>query len=98
MWTGGERSHPYGARRLEANGHVGAAARLREGREDTLTVLTLGRPPRLRRLFTTTTCIENVIGLVRHATRNLSGCGAPLQIHSLRSFVRRKVAAGGIPT
>jgi putative transposase len=56
---------------LEANGHVDAAASLREGLEETLTVLKLGLPPRLRRFFATTNCIENLIGLVRHVTRNV---------------------------
>ena len=56
---------------LEANGHVDAAASLREGLEETLTVLTLGLPPRLRRFFATTNCIENLIGIVRHVTRNV---------------------------
>ena len=56
---------------LEANGHVDAAASLREGLEETLTVLTLGLPPRLRRFFATTNCIENLIGIVRHITRNV---------------------------
>ena len=57
---------------LEGNGHVDAAASLREGLEETLTVLTLGLPPRLRRLFATTNCIENLIGMVRHVTRNVT--------------------------
>ena len=57
---------------LEANGHDDAAASLREGLEDTLTVLTLGLPPRLRRFFATTNCIENLIGIVRHVTRNVT--------------------------
>ena len=48
-----------------------AAASLREGLEETLTVLTLGLPPRLRRLFATTNCIENLIGTVRQVTRNV---------------------------
>jgi len=56
---------------LESNGHVDAAASLREGLEETLTVLTLGLPPRLQRFFATTNCIENVIGTVRHVTRNI---------------------------
>lgn len=57
---------------LEANGHVDAAASLREGLAETLTVLTLGLPPRLRRFFATTNCIENLIGIVRHVTRNVT--------------------------
>ena len=56
---------------LEANGHVDAAASLREGLEETLTVLKLNLPARLRRLFATTNCIENLIGTVRHLTRNV---------------------------
>jgi putative transposase len=57
---------------LEDNGHVDAAASLREGLEETLTVVTLGLPPRLRRLFATTNCIENLIRIVRHVTRNVT--------------------------
>jgi len=56
---------------LEANGHVDAAASLREGLDETLTVLTLGLPSRLQRFFATTKCIENLIGTVRHVTRNV---------------------------
>ena len=56
---------------LEDNGHVDAAASLREGLEETLTVLTLGLPLRLQRFFATTNCIENLIGTVRHVTRNI---------------------------
>jgi putative transposase len=56
---------------LESNGHVDAAASLREGLEETLTVLTLALPTRLQRFFATTNCIENLIGTVRHVTRNV---------------------------
>ena len=56
---------------LGANGHVDAAASLREGPEETLTVLTLGLPTRLQRFFATTNCIENLIGTVRHVTRSV---------------------------
>jgi putative transposase len=56
---------------LEANGHVDAAASLREGLEETLTVLKLGLPLRLRRFLATTNCIENVMGTVRRVTRNI---------------------------
>jgi len=41
------------------------------GLEETLTVLKLGLPPTLRRFFATTNCIENLIGTVRHVTRNI---------------------------
>ena len=57
---------------LERNGHADAAASVREGLEDTLTVLKLGLPPMLRRFFATTNCIENLIGTLRHVTRNIT--------------------------
>src|SRR5439155_15760504 len=44
---------------LERNGQADAAASVREGLEETLTVLKLGLPPALRRFFATTNCIEN---------------------------------------
>ena len=56
---------------LERNGHAEAATSVREGLEETLTVLKLGLPPRLRRFFATTNCIENLIGTLRHVTRNI---------------------------
>ena len=56
---------------LERNGQADAAPSVREGLEETLTVLKLGLPPRLRRFFATTNCIENRIGTLRHVTRNI---------------------------
>jgi transposase-like protein len=56
---------------LERNGHADAAASVREGLEETLTVLKLELPPTLRRFFATTNCIENLIGTLRHVTRNI---------------------------
>jgi putative transposase len=56
---------------LDTNGHADAAASVREGLEETLTVLKLNLPPRLRRFFATTNCIENLIGTLRHVTRNV---------------------------
>src|SRR5262245_54900782 len=56
---------------LERNGQADAAASLREGLEETLTVLKLGLPLGLRRFFATTNCIENLIGTLRHVTRNI---------------------------
>src|SRR6266481_4590739 len=56
---------------LERNGHADAAASMREGLEETLTVLKLGLPSTLRRFFATTNCIENLIGTVRHVTRHI---------------------------
>ena len=76
---------------LETNGQAAAAASLREGLEETLTVVKLGLPPTLCRFFATTNCIENLIGMLRHVSRNVkrwregdmrrrwlgSGCCAP---------------------
>ena len=56
---------------LETNGHAAAAASLREGLEETLTVLQLELPPRLRRFFATTNCIENLIGTLRQVSRHV---------------------------
>jgi putative transposase len=57
---------------LDTNGHADAAASMREGLEETLTVLKLNLPPRLRRFFATTNCIENLIGTLRHVARNVT--------------------------
>lgn len=54
---------------LEHSGHPDAAASLREGLDETLTVVKLGLPPTLRRFFATTNCIENLIGTLRHVAR-----------------------------
>jgi putative transposase len=56
---------------LDAGGFDDAAASLREGLEETLTVLKLGLPSSLRRFFATTNAIENLIGSVRTVTRNV---------------------------
>jgi len=56
---------------LEGNGHEDAAASLREGMEETLTVLKLDLPPSLRRSLATTNAIENTLGTVRKASRNV---------------------------
>ncbi len=58
------------ARQLEVE-HPGAAASLREGLAETLTVLELQLPDRLRRTLSTTNPVENLNSLVRHATRNV---------------------------
>src|SRR3989442_8598041 len=49
---------------LESNGHEDAAASLREGMEETLTVLKLELPASLRRSLATTNAIENTLGTV----------------------------------
>jgi transposase-like protein len=56
---------------LDNNGEEGAAASLREGLEETLTVMKLGLPPTLARSFSTTNAIENMLGTVRRVTRNV---------------------------
>ncbi len=48
-----------------------AAASLREGLEETLTVMKLGLTGALRRTFATTNAIENLLGSVRRVTRNV---------------------------
>ena len=58
--------------------HPGAAASLREGLEDTLTVLRLGvpptlarRPPTLARTLRSTNCIESMISVCREHAGNV---------------------------
>jgi transposase-like protein len=56
---------------LENSGHEGAAASLREGLEETLTVTKLGLPRTLSRSLATTNPIENLMSSVRRVTRNV---------------------------
>jgi len=56
---------------LDNNGEPGAAASVREGLEETLTVLKLGLGPVLRRSLATTNAIENLNGTIRRVTRNV---------------------------
>lgn len=56
---------------LEANGEDGAAASLREGLDETLTVLRLGLPTTLRRTLSTTKAIENLNSTLRRVLRNV---------------------------
>ena len=58
------------ARRLEHQ-HPGAAASLREGREETLTVMRLGLPENLERVLSSTNLIENLFGRVREIGRRV---------------------------
>lgn len=57
---------------LERNGEEDAAASLSEGMEETLTVLKLGLPPALCRMFSTTNAIENMVGTIRRVSRNVT--------------------------
>jgi transposase-like protein len=58
------------ARRLEAE-HPSAAESVREGLDETLTVLDLHLPDRLRRSLTTTNAAESLISRTRHVKRNV---------------------------
>ena len=51
--------------------HPGAAASLREGLEDTLTVLRLDVPPTLARTLRSTNCVESMIEICRDHSRNV---------------------------
>lgn len=56
---------------LERNGEEGAAGSLREGLEETLTVLKLELSPTLTRALATTNAVENLIGTIRRVSRNV---------------------------
>jgi putative transposase len=58
------------ARRLEPE-HPSAAESVREGIEETLTVLTLNLSARLRRSLATTNAAESLLSQTRHAKRNV---------------------------
>jgi transposase-like protein len=59
------------ARSLDTD-HPGAAASLREGLAETLTVLRLGLPESFARTFSTTNAIENLNGTARRICRNVT--------------------------
>jgi putative transposase len=54
-----------------AKTHPGAAASLREGMAETLTVLRLGVPPTLARTLRSTNTIESMIGICREHSKNV---------------------------
>jgi transposase-like protein len=58
------------ARELDKT-HPGAAASLREGLAETLSVLALGVPPTLARTLRSTNTIESMIGICRDHSRNV---------------------------
>jgi transposase-like protein len=58
------------ARRLESQ-YPGAAASLREGLEETLTVTRLGLPESLERVLSSTNLIENLFSRVREVSRRV---------------------------
>mgnify|MGYP000865956469 FL=1 len=86
LWVGSQMREDYravgadAARRqlkrvvawLERNGHEDAAGSLREGLEETLTVLKLHLPNTLTRSLSTTNAIENLMSSIRRTTRRVS--------------------------
>ncbi len=58
------------AKRIERQ-HPGAAASLREGLAETLTIARLGVPPTLARTFRSTNAIESMIEICRDHSRNV---------------------------
>lgn len=56
---------------LRSNGEDHAAESLKEGLDETLTVLRFGLPKSLYRTFATTNAIENMNGTLRHIMRNV---------------------------
>jgi putative transposase len=72
---------------LENNGEDSAAASLREGLDETLTVLGLNLPHTLQRTFSTTNAIENMNGTLRRICRNVKHWRGELMI-------RRWIALG----
>ena len=58
------------ARRLDT-GHPSAAASVREGLEETLTIIALGLSEALRRSFSTTNAVESLISRTRHVKRHV---------------------------
>lgn len=57
---------------LERNGHDDAAGSLREGLDETLTILKLRLPRAITRSLSTTNAIENLMGAIRRSTRRIS--------------------------
>ena len=56
---------------LERNGHDDAASSLREGLEETLTILNLKLPSTLTRSLSTTNAIGNLMSAIRRTTRRV---------------------------
>ena len=72
---------------LKRNGYDEAAGSLREGMEETLTVVKLALPALLRQSLATTNAIENLNGTIRRVSRNVKRWKSP-------SMVRRWTALG----
>lgn len=65
---------------LERGGYEEAARSLREGMEETLTVLKLELPQALQRSLATTNAVENLIGTFRRVSRNVKRWKNPSMI------------------
>jgi transposase-like protein len=72
---------------LERSGYDEAAGSLREGLEETLTVLKLELPDSLRRSLATTNAVENLMGSIRRVSRNVKRWKNP-------EMIRRWTALG----
>jgi putative transposase len=72
---------------LESNGEDSAAVSLREGLDESLTVLRLNLPQTIRRTFSTTNAIENMNGTLRRICRNVKRWQG-------ESMIRRWIALG----
>ncbi len=72
---------------IERKGYDEAAASLREGTEETLTVVKLALPESLRKSLATTNSIENLNGTIRRVSRNVKRWKSP-------SMIRRWTALG----
>lgn len=72
---------------LERNGYDEAAGSLREGLEETLTVLKLELPDSIRRSLATTNAVENLMGSIRRVSRNVKRWKNP-------DMIRRWTALG----
>ena len=53
------------------NEYPSAAGSLREGADETLTVIRLGLPPALRKSFSSANLIESMLSMIRHVQRNV---------------------------
>ena len=84
------------ARRLDSD-HPSAAASVREGLEETLTVLELGVSERLQRSLATTNAIESLLSRTRHVKRNVKRWrGGTMVLRWVGAAVLE--AANGFPT
>ena len=82
------------ARRLDQE-HPCAAASVREGLEETVTVLTRGRSPRLQRALATTNAAESLISRTHHVKRNVKRWrGGQMMLRRVAAGVVRDAATG----